>query len=51
MFQLSNTSLEVLAEVPSFRTFNLSKGDQLDFSTTDGLKLSGSIRAIGKEKI
>ena len=51
MFQLiSNTSLEVLAEVPSFRTFNLSKGDQVDFSTTDGLKLSGSIRAIGKRE-
>ena len=51
MFQLiSNTSLEVIAEVPSFRTFNLSKGDQVDFSTTDGLKLSGSIRAIGKRE-
>ena len=51
MFQLiSNTSLEVLAEVPSFRTFNLSKGDKVDFSTTDGLKLSGSIRAIGKRE-
>ncbi len=51
MFQLiSNKNLEVIAEVPSFRTFNLLLGDKVNFSTTDGLKLSGTIRAIGKRE-
>tara|TARA_B100000886_G_C20383184_1_gene474840 strand:+ start:266 stop:1357 length:1092 start_codon:yes stop_codon:yes gene_type:complete len=51
MFQLvSNNQLEVVAEVPSFRTFNLNIGDAIKFSTTDGLKLNSAIRAIGKKE-
>ena len=51
MFQLiSVNKLEVIAEVPSFRTFNLSSGDEINFSTTDGLKYTGNIRAIGKKE-
>ena len=51
MFQLiSVDDLEVIAEVPSFRTFNISKGDQINFSTTDNLNLVGTVRAIGKRE-
>ncbi len=51
MFQLiSNDQLEVVAEVPSFRTFNLSLGKNVKFSTTDGLELNGIVRAIGKKE-
>ena len=51
MFQLiSKDQLEVVAEVPSFRTFNLSVGKNIKFSTTDGLELNGIIRAIGKKE-
>ena len=51
MFQLiSKDQLEVVAEVPSFRTFNLSIGKNIKFSTTDGIELIGIIRAIGKKE-
>ena len=51
MFQLiSKDQLEVVAEVPSFRTFNLSSGKNIKFFTTDGLELSGIVRAVGKKE-
>ena len=51
MFQLiSYDQLEVVAEVPSFRTFNLSIGQNIRFSTTDGLELNGKVRAVGKKE-
>ena len=51
MFQLlSKNKLEAVAEVPSFRTFNLNPGDKVSFSTTDKLNLDGFIRAIGKKE-
>ncbi len=51
MFQLlSKNKLEVVAEVPSFRTFNLNLGDKVNFYTTDNLNLVGFIRAIGKKE-
>ena len=51
MFQLLNKNkLEVVAEVPSFRTFNLNLGDKVNFSTTDKLNFDGFIRAIGKKE-
>ena len=51
MFQLlSKNKLEVVAEVPSFRTFNLKLGDKVNFSTTDKLNLNGIIRAVGKKE-
>jgi len=51
MFQLiSKDQLEVVAEVPSFRTFNLSSGKNIKFFTTDGLELTGIVRAVGKKE-
>ena len=51
MFQLiSKDQLEVVAEVPSFRTFNLYNGKNIKFSTTDGLQLNGILRAVGKKE-
>ncbi len=51
MFQLiSKNNLEVIAEVPTFRTFNLKVGTIINFSTTDGLNLKGTVRAIGKKE-
>ena len=51
MFQLiSKNNLEVIAEVPSNRTFALSLEDKIKFTTTDGISLIGKIRAIGNKE-
>ena len=51
LFQLvSKDYLEVIAEVPTFRTFDLSIGQTISFTTTDSLLFNGKIRAIGKKE-
>ena len=51
MFNLVNKEqLEVFAEIPSFRTYGLNKGDIIKVISSDKIALDATIRAIGAKE-
>ena len=51
MFNLvDKDTLEVFAEIPSFRTYGLELGNIIEVTTPDNIKLNAEIRAIGSKE-